>query len=57
VRVIQHVGELILILAERCDGQLGGHAGFFQARIRGYEANLVDTDSLRADESGLQLQR
>jgi hypothetical protein len=57
VRVVQHVGELVLILAERCDRQLRGHASFFQPRIRGYKANFVDADSLCAGESGLQLQR
>jgi hypothetical protein len=57
VRVVQQISELVLILAERCDRQLRGHAGFFQPRIRGHKANLIDADSLRASERGLQLQR
>ena len=57
MRVVHQTGELVLILAERCDRQLGGHARFLQTRIRGHEADLVDADSLRAGESGLQLQR
>jgi hypothetical protein len=57
VRVVQQIGEPVLILAERCDRQLCGHACLFQPRIRGYEANLIDADSLGAGEGGLQLQR
>jgi hypothetical protein len=56
VRVVQQIGELVLILAERCDRQLSGHARVFQPRVRGHKANFIDADSLRAGESGFQLQ-
>jgi hypothetical protein len=36
---------------------LRGHARFLQPRIRGHKANLIDADSLRAGEGGLQLRR
>ena len=54
--VVHQVGELVLILTEGSDRQLCGHAGFLQPRVRGYEANFIDADSLRARERGLQLQ-
>ena len=55
--IVQHIGELVLILAQRSNRQLRGHAGFLQPRIRGHKANFVDADSLRTSERGLQLQR
>jgi hypothetical protein len=44
-----------MILAERCGRELSGHAGFLQTRVRCYEANLVDTNALRASKGGFQL--
>jgi hypothetical protein len=57
VGIVQHIGELVLILAERSDRQLCGHARFLQPRIGGHKADFIDADSLRAGERGLQLQR
>jgi hypothetical protein len=56
VRVIQQVGELVLILAKGCHRQLRSHAGIFQPRVRGDKANFIDADSLRAGQRSLQLQ-
>jgi hypothetical protein len=56
VRVVQQIGELVLILAERSGGNLRGHARVFQPRIRGHEANFIDADSLHPAECSFQLQ-
>ena len=57
VRVVQQIGELVLILAERCYRQLRGHARVFQPRIGGHKADFIDADSLRPGQRGFQLQR
>jgi hypothetical protein len=57
VGIVQPLGKLILVLAERRCRKLRRHTRFLQPRIRGYKANLIDADSTRAGERGLQLQR
>jgi hypothetical protein len=57
VGIVQHIRELVLILAERSDRQLRGHARFLQPRICGHKADFIDADSLCTSERGLQLQR
>src|SRR5204862_6336580 len=54
--IVQPLSEFFLVAAKRCGGNLRGHARVFQPRIGGHEVNLIDVDSLRARESGFQLQ-
>src|SRR5215469_13512104 len=55
LRVVQHLAELILLVAQCYSGKLRRHARFLQARIRGHEADLIHTDALCARQRGFQL--
>jgi hypothetical protein len=56
VRIIQPFGKTVVILAEGSNRQLGSHAGLFESRIGGHEANFVDADSLGSRKGSLQLE-
>jgi hypothetical protein len=57
VGIVQPFLELILItIAQRSGGKLGGHTRLFVTRIRGHKAYFVDADALRSSKRGFQLQ-
>jgi hypothetical protein len=55
LRIIEPLLKIVLVFAEGSSRELRGDAGVFQARIRGDEADLVQTNALRACKRGLQL--
>jgi hypothetical protein len=56
MRIVQQIGELVMIFAQRSRCDLRRHARILQPRVRGYEAEFIDADSLRPGERRLQLQ-
>src|SRR5215471_155334 len=55
LRVVQHLAEMILLVAQRRRSKLRRHACILQTRIRGYEANLIHTDAPCVGQRDFQL--
>src|SRR6516164_9892620 len=55
LRVVQHLAEMILLVAQCRCSKLRRHAGILQTRIRGHEANLIHTDASCVRQRSFQL--
>jgi hypothetical protein len=55
VGIVQPLLEVVFIFAQRCRGELRGHARLFQARIRSHKTDFIQAHTFCSDEVGLQL--
>ena len=55
LRVVQHLAEMILLVAQCCRSKLRRHACILQTRIGGHKADLIHTDASCVRQRSFQL--